>query len=49
MAPRWMFWAVQQNIHNRTEGERNSEKTVNFTKTLIGWFDVTVVVVVVAF
>ena len=34
-----MFLAVQQNINNKTEGERNSEKTVDFTKTLIGWFD----------
>ena len=27
------FLAVQQNINNGTEGERNSEKTVDFTKT----------------
>ena len=25
--------AMQQNINNGTEGERNSERTVNFTKT----------------
>ena len=28
------FLAVQQNINNRTEEERNSEKIVDFTKTL---------------
>ena len=30
----WIFLAMQQNIYNVTEGERNSDKTVNFTKTL---------------